>query len=581
MTDGPALTRHALAGLLTLALLLLPRVSFGTGGAPTETWVSRYNGAGNNDDGAAAVAVDSSGNVYVTGYTTVSGSNKDYLTVKYDGGTGAQIWTAQYNGPTNLDDRAAAIAVDSAGNVVVTGYSTGTAGTNVDYATLKYNGGTGEQIWVKRYNGPGNFVDRATAIGVDTGNNVFVTGRSYGGTTNDDYATLKYQSADGTALWTSRYSPAGVNNVDVAQALVVDSNGDVIVTGYSRGASSGDDYATVKYAGATGAQAWVMRYNGPGNGTDQARSVAVDASNNPIVTGLSLGSGTSNDFATVKHNAVDGAALWTDRYNGPPGNSADNGAALVVDSAGDVFVTGASVDSASAVDYATRKINGSTGAAMWTSRFNGPVGSGNDFATAIALDPSGNPVVTGNSFSSTSDDYFTIAYGGPTGAELWSARYNGPSNDMDFPLDVVVDSQGNVLVTGYSGTSTATNDFATVKYIPPGPATNVTASCLVTRSGLKKSLATGRWSQTVTVKNTSVSTITGPISIALDNLSVTASLFNKAGDTFCTSPTGSPYRTSNGSLAPGASFTLVLDFTNPTNSPINWTGRVLAGSGLR
>ena len=81
-----------------------------------------------------------------------------------------------------------------------------------------------------------------------------------------------------------------------------------------------DDYATIKYD-ANGNQLWEAHYNGPGNATDRATALAVDAAGNVYVTGYSIGSSTSEDYATVKYDA-NGNQLWEARYNGP-GNSRD------------------------------------------------------------------------------------------------------------------------------------------------------------------------------------------------------------------------------------------------------------------
>src|SRR5207245_295507 len=102
-----------------------------------------------------------------------------------------QEWVARYNGPGNYEDKATAIALDAAGNVYVTGGSWG-SGTDFDYATIKYDS-NGNQLWVARYNS-GNGGDSATAIAVDGAGNVYVTGWSSGGSTLIDYATIKYDS---------------------------------------------------------------------------------------------------------------------------------------------------------------------------------------------------------------------------------------------------------------------------------------------------------------------------------------------------------------------------------------------------
>ena len=126
------------------------------------------------DDDAKGLAVDSSGNAYSLSAAT----SNDYSTIKYDT-SGNQIWVANYDGPANGNDQAVGIALDSGGNVYVTGASSG-IGTNVDYATTKYDS-SGNQVWVARCDGSAHGGDYASAIALDSSGNVHVTGRSFGG----------------------------------------------------------------------------------------------------------------------------------------------------------------------------------------------------------------------------------------------------------------------------------------------------------------------------------------------------------------------------------------------------------------
>ena len=104
--------------------------------AGQQQWVSRYNGPANGVDFAEAVAVDSSSNVYVTGESAGQGTRNDFATVKYNS-TGEEQWVVRYNGPANRDDQANAIAVDASGNVYVTGQSFD-PNNGDDYVTIKY-----------------------------------------------------------------------------------------------------------------------------------------------------------------------------------------------------------------------------------------------------------------------------------------------------------------------------------------------------------------------------------------------------------------------------------------------------------
>ena len=421
---------------------------------PTQQWSTRYNGPANSVDVAASIKVDGQGNVYITGRSYAGGGlGYDYATVKYNS-SGVQMWSARYNGPGNNEDQAKSIVIDASGNVYVTGASTG-SGTSQDYATIKYNS-SGVQLWVARYNGPGNNTDGASEIVIDGSNNIYVTGGSQGSGTSSDYATIKYNSA-GVQQWVARYH--GPDDFDQAVSLAVDASGNVYVTGISDGGSpTFNDYATIKYNSA-GVQQWVRRYNGTGSTGDGAYSIAVDASGNIYVTGSSSGSGTASDYATVKYNSS-GTQQWVARYNGP-GNSNDQAFKVVLVGTS-IYVTGASAGTLNG-DFATIKYN-SSGVQQWAARYNGPPGNLGDGANDMTVDGSGNIYVTGYSTgSSTSNDYATIKYN-PSGVQQWVLKYNGSGNSTDEANAIAVDGSGNIYVTGNSIASNPASDYATIKY---------------------------------------------------------------------------------------------------------------------
>jgi hypothetical protein len=287
--------------------------------------------------------------VFVTGTTELTEYGySHYATIAYSG-TGVPLWTNLYHGAGPGNDVPSGLAVDNNGNVFVTGTSTG-LGTAYDYATVAYSG-TGLPLWTNRYNGPSGNWESARAIAVDRDGNVLVTGYATG--TSDDYVTIKYSGA-GVALWTNRYDgPA--NSYDDATALAIDGNGTVFVTGSSSRASS--DYVTIAYSSA-GIPLWTNRYNGPANGGDKAVAVAVDDAGNVVVTGVSTGTGSFYDYATIAYSGT-GVPLWTNRYSGPTrmDDAPQTKSCLAIGPDGSVYVTGASDGGyfATAFDYLTIK----------------------------------------------------------------------------------------------------------------------------------------------------------------------------------------------------------------------------------
>lgn len=124
----------------------------------------------------------------------------------------------------------------------------------------------------------------------------------------------------------------------------------------------------------------------------------------------------------------------------------------------------------------------------------------------------------------------------------------------------------------------------------PDTSTSVAAVCAqdsstsfaITRGGFRLNHATEQFTQTVTIQNISSATIAAPISLVLDNLSSNASLAGGAGVTACDAPPNSSFvNLSSGSLAPGASGTITLTFTDPSQAGITYSTRVLTGSGER
>ncbi len=449
-------------------------------------WVAHYDGPDQSRDSPQAMVLDSAGNVYVTGISHGEPNMDDYATIKYDG-AGNELWVARYDGPAHQRDVGKALAVDSDGSVYVTGWSQG-EGTSGDYATIKYNG-AGNELWVARYDGPAHEQDVGEALAVNSDGSVYVTGYSHG--VNDkDCFTIKYDGA-GNALWAARYDgPA--HQRDAGKALAVDSDGNVYVTGSSQGDNDTYyDYATIKYD-PVGNELWVDTYDGAGHGLDSPRSLALDPSGNVVITGRvvmdteDLFYDDDNDYGTIKYD-TNGNRIWEAFRNnlGPYPDFARKG---IVDQDGNVYVTGSNstvkYDALGAKMWADPV--GGTSLALdnsgnlyvaqtqkGTVKY-GPDGdllwSRADGGRSLALDPLGQPCVVGyEERPGTGQDFKTLKYDSH-GNMLWTAWYNGPANDTDSSDRIIIDSAGNVFITGQSKgvPDSPYCDYATIKYDPAG-----------------------------------------------------------------------------------------------------------------
>jgi len=415
-------------------------------GAPL--WTNRYNGPVNGYDYATAIAVNTNGTVFVTGYWSYNNfNNVDFATIAYSN-SGLPLWTNLFGDSSRSNDLAWAIATD--GSIVfVAGESRDI--NNRSYASTVAYLSSGTPLWTNSYV---NLVGaRAKAIAVDTNGDALVAG--FIGDSYHNFLTIKY-SKMGLPLWTNYYAGPG-NAANQAVAIAVDGNGNAFVTGTSY-TSNEFDYATVAYSSA-GNPLWTNRYDGPGNGADEPAAIALDAGGNVFVTGRSMnGIGfTSYDFATIKYSNS-GIPLWTNRYDG---SGADFAIAIGVDKSGNVYVTGSSAPSS----YLTIKYSGA-GLPLWTNRYSGTYAA----PTALAVDKSDNVIVTGyESNGGPGYDYATFAYSS-AGVSLWTNRYNGPANNDDRPSAMAVDGDGNVFVTGSSDGGNFLPDYATIKYssrVPP------------------------------------------------------------------------------------------------------------------
>jgi len=330
------------------------------------------------------IALDAAGNVYVTGFQR--GHDDDFLTIKY-GSDGLQLWARTYDGPAHDTDRATAIRVDHAGEIVVSGWAQGhgggTEGRHQDYVTIKYDT-SGNELWRAVYDSPDHRQDMAYALAIDDANNIYVTGQSPAvGTRTWDAATIKY-APNGSQLWVAFYQSPATNAA--GRDIKVDATGNVYVAGAGWGLGSRADGFVAKYD-SSGHQLWVSTYNAPGNWYDSFSRLLLDPFGNILACGsASRGNSYVYDAVLVKLDAS-GQRLWTARFQSGFYNSVKDAA---IDAVGNVYVL-TDVGTSGRNTFATLKYD-ANGNRLWESKF---FEDAHSWPGAIAVNESGDVLVTG------------------------------------------------------------------------------------------------------------------------------------------------------------------------------------------
>ncbi len=269
-----------------------------------QTWIDQFGGAGRDE--AEAVVVDAAGNIYIAGHTTSGSTNfdKEIFVAKYKS-DGVQEWFKQFGSAANEESNS--IAVDAAGNIYIAGYTGGDLaglGSNVggfDIFIAKYRS-NGDQEWLEQF---GSEVDdEGKGVVVDAAGNAYVIGYTrgslaYANAGNSDFVIAKYDGS-GNQMWLEQFGSASGEG---AHAAAIDAQGYVIVTGYTYGDTAGTyagsgDILTIAYDSA-GTQVWAEQRGSAQR--DEADAVAVDAQGNIFITGYT---NSTLDGAPIEGNNI-------------------------------------------------------------------------------------------------------------------------------------------------------------------------------------------------------------------------------------------------------------------------------------
>jgi hypothetical protein len=296
------------------------------------------------------VACDAAGDVYIAGRVGVAGQGMQMLAMKLRGSNGTTAWMDIRGGTGGGDDIAWDVVVGPDGNPVFSGHTVET-GNIARCLTRKLAAADGAMVWEATLAGALNdVVSRSAWLGLAADGDVIMVQRGYGTTNGYDVLLARYDAADGQPAWSVRYD-GPTHGGDDPRAMAMTAAGDVLVAGV-QDTWWNYNYMTLKFSGASGALMWTApAYNGPPGWYDVATTVCEGPGGLVVVSGLSDGVGTSWDIATVGYDGATGAQQWVLRHDGPSSQS-DEARAVVV-GAGRLFVTGYVYAAATGKDWIT------------------------------------------------------------------------------------------------------------------------------------------------------------------------------------------------------------------------------------
>jgi len=267
-------------------------------GAGVSYWLATLGGSG-SDEGYS-VALDSSGNSYAFGFTDSTGAgDRDFLLAKHDS-AGTIQWQRILGGAAR--DWGRSVAIDSSDNIYVFGYTSSAGAGSSDFLLAKYNS-SGTIQW-QRILGGGS-AETGYAVAIDSSDNIYVVGETgSAGAGSSDFLIAKYNSS-GTIQW---QRVLGGTSGDAGYAVAIDSSDNIYVVGETGSAGAGDDDFLIAKYNSSGTIQWQRVLGGSGN--DKCFSAAIDSSDNLYVFGYTASTGAgSNDFLIAKYNSS-GTIQW-------------------------------------------------------------------------------------------------------------------------------------------------------------------------------------------------------------------------------------------------------------------------------
>ena len=441
----------------------------------------------------AGIALDSQGDIYLTGSTGIVENDSQMLTTKRSGADGSLVWQMQYD--TNLQDRAMQLAVDEAGGVYAWGvHYTDDPSQPTGSTLLKYDAATGRQVWIRRVEGTAipeqlvadetgglylrsssegqnqlarhsattgyvswstTFAGTGTDMVADEAGNLYLGNRQ----NNSAYTVRRYSVRGGDVAWAYN-SPA--DSTYLLQGLTLSKAGTLHVSGTS--SDAGTHLFATSLQTATGALVYNLTFMHTFSGVDLPANMVTDDAGNVYATASVEGDNPSSRIrylVLLKFSAA-GELLWKRQLENSWTSETKH---LAIDATGSVYVMVHAARGNAHPDIVLHKVNGGTGDVIWES-VQGPTEA--NVGKEIKLGPQGNLYLMGttNFQASISPEDFLLKINPETGENIWTKRYgrNDPESELNELVAFAFDEVGEVYVTGTTRAPAVVNNLVLTKY---------------------------------------------------------------------------------------------------------------------
>ena len=257
--------------------------------------------SGSGDD-ASNVFVTPAGNPFLAGFVDNANTSNDLFWMQTNAATCDTLWTFTNTTLAEGSDKIYDMTTDNLGNYYIGGRIDQDPSNLYNYdsyvAKLDANGNI---VWSQTLNTTGTLEDRTSYVRLNSNQDVIAVGRNFNGTNYNILVTA--YSNSGTLLWSHSFDNGGN---DYPSGVQVDAANNIFITGRAESQVFGEfDYVLLKYS-SSGSLAWSKIYNGSANGDDEAQALALDANGNIFVTGKSDTDPSANqnmDMVTLRYDA--------------------------------------------------------------------------------------------------------------------------------------------------------------------------------------------------------------------------------------------------------------------------------------